>query len=154
MGGRLRNRSKDRRCRSIWVLYHFGIPEAKQGPTRRFEVARPHGIRLGLRHMMHAVALDCDFYSAARQIDDEMSDDMLACEAGTRRPQTQPKKALSLGRALSKRASVAGEFGRYALHGVPSIDRPASVYPPPAPPFQGGEEAPLNTTAPQSPRIS
>lgn len=57
--------------------------------------------------MMSTVALDRDFYGAACQIHDKMTDNKLASETGTACPQTQPQKALGIGRALSQRAGIS-----------------------------------------------
>lgn len=80
--GRLRYRRKDRGIDAVEVVRDIAVPEAEDRPAVRREVGCAGFVAFELFTVVAAVQLDADRELSARDVDDVMTDQQLAGEAG------------------------------------------------------------------------
>lgn len=135
LGGLQENEFRD----PVRILRHFAVPESNDAPAISFQKGSPLGVIALRLQMLRPVELHGELGLAAGQINDEGADDELPREgrAVTREP--MPDTTLRYRGFAPKRPGAPRHFFRNPEHRPGVARRALLAYPPPTPPFQGGE---------------
>ena len=131
---------QDRLGDAIGIVIDLAVPESDDAPALAFEKsATPVVIAHGLQ-VLRTVELDAQPRLAAGKVENVRSDYELAGEARpvTRKP--SPDQPLRRRGAVTKLSRTSRHFLWNPAHSESLVARAALAYPPPAPPFQGGEK--------------
>lgn len=125
---------------ALSIFKYVAVPEAKHRPSRLFQKSGAAGV-IGLPiAMVRAVKLDRQLGCPTRNVHDIGADDKLPSKARPKLRQASPYHAFDVGLAVPQGARIGCHMSWHAAHRGKVTGRAPRAYPPPAPPFQGGEQ--------------
>ena len=131
---------QDRLYHPIQIVGDVAVPESQDCPPIVHQEQGSTFIICQRIQMLRSIEFNGQLRRTTCEIDNIWADHQLTCEARAIARYSAPDLSFSFGLTVAESASIGGQMFGDAAHCSASLARLATLaYPPPTPPFQGGE---------------